>query len=73
LPDGLFSYQKSRFGNSLEGLALEKVGMYISRPFGILCGHLEYFVAIWYSLWHIVSVLVCLYQEKSGNPAVNDN
>jgi hypothetical protein len=23
----------------------------ILRPFGVFCGHLEYFTAIWYILW----------------------
>jgi hypothetical protein len=28
LPDGIFSNQKSQFGENLEGLALENVGMF---------------------------------------------
>jgi hypothetical protein len=39
LPDGLFSNQKSQFGQILEGLRLENV--YIS------CGRLKYFTEIW--------------------------
>jgi hypothetical protein len=35
-------------------------------PFGIIYGRLEQFVVIWY----ILPNLVCLDQEKSGNPAV---
>jgi hypothetical protein len=42
LPDGLFSYQKSKFGNILEGLGMEKIGVFYD--------HLEYFTAIWYNL-----------------------
>jgi hypothetical protein len=66
LPDGLFSNPKSQFGYILEGLGME------------FCDHLEYFVAVWYNLWpfgtasgHLVyfPILVCLDQEKSGNPA----
>jgi hypothetical protein len=46
----------------------------------ILCDHLEYFTAIWYNLRPIgivcgnlvdFYVLVCLDQEKSGNPGVD--
>jgi hypothetical protein len=46
LPDGMFSYQKSKFGYILESLGMKKVGMYsmaiwnILRPFGILYSHL---------------------------------
>jgi hypothetical protein len=39
LPDGLFSNQKSQFGEILEGLRLEKVYIFF--------GHLEYFMEIW--------------------------
>jgi hypothetical protein len=71
LPDGLFSNQKSRFWFNWEGLEIENVV--------ILYDHLEYLSAIWYNLhtafWHrlwafgtFTSVLVCLDQEKSGNP-----
>jgi hypothetical protein len=35
-------------------------------PFGIIYGRLVSFVVI----WHILSILVCLDQEKSGNPGV---
>jgi hypothetical protein len=60
LPDGVFSYQKSQFWYSLEGLGMEIVG--------ILYGHLEYFTTFWYMSWqfgkcrdHLVyfTVLVC--------------
>jgi hypothetical protein len=34
-------------------------------PFGVVCGRLVYFVVLWY----IFPVLVCLGDEKSGNPA----
>jgi hypothetical protein len=43
LPDGLISNQKSQFGFTLEGLKMENVFIFY--------GHLEYFMAIWYSLW----------------------
>jgi hypothetical protein len=45
---------------------------------GIFYDHLEYFMTIWYNLWpfgivcgHLLyfPALVCLDQEKSGNPA----
>jgi hypothetical protein len=38
-----FQTKKLQFGEILEGLAIEDVG--------IFCGHLVYFVAIWYILW----------------------
>jgi hypothetical protein len=41
LPDGLFSNQKSQFGQNLEGLE-EENGV-------IFYDHLEYFTAIWYT------------------------
>jgi hypothetical protein len=43
---------------------------YILRPFGIIYDHSVY-VIYWYSLWSFgifFLVLVCLDQEKSGNP-----
>jgi hypothetical protein len=36
----------------------------ILQPFGIVYANLEQFMVIWY----IFPVLVCLDQEKSGNP-----
>jgi hypothetical protein len=55
LPDGLFWNQKSQFGLSLVGLAMENIGIFYNHlvyftaignilwPFGIFCGHLVYF------------------------------
>jgi hypothetical protein len=69
LPDGIFSNQKSRFGQILEGLAMEDVGVFYV--------HLVYFMAIWYILWPFGIFYACfkyiprfgeLYQEKSGIP-----
>jgi hypothetical protein len=72
LPDGLFSDQKSEFGQILEGLAMENLGILYDllvyfkdignmlRPFGIFCGHLV-----------ISPCFGNLYQEKSGNPDDN--
>jgi hypothetical protein len=60
LPDGLFSNQKSNFGEILEGLAMEDVGIfyghlvhftvfcYILWTFGIVLGNLIYFSPFWY-------------------------
>jgi hypothetical protein len=68
LPDGLFSYQKSKFGYILEVLGMENVGIFY--------GHLEYFMTIWYVSWpfcifcgHLVffPCFGMLYQEKSAN------
>jgi hypothetical protein len=42
LPDGMFSNQKSKFGQILDGIGMEKVGK--------LVGHLEYNTDIWYIL-----------------------
>jgi hypothetical protein len=70
LPDGFFSNQnKNYWGNFWRSLDC-KMLMYcmaiwnILRPFGIFCGHLGYFMTIWY----IFPVLVSCNQEKSGNP-----
>jgi hypothetical protein len=47
---------------------------------GVFYGHLEYFMAIWYTLWSFGHVVIIWYifhrfgilcQENSGNPAVN--
>jgi hypothetical protein len=40
-------------------------GIGILRPFGIIYGRLVYVIVIWY----IFPILVCLDEEKSGNPA----
>jgi hypothetical protein len=64
LPDGIFSKPKSRFGQILEGLELENVGIFyghIIRPFVLFHGHLVYFMAIWYILWPLVNlVAICM-------------
>jgi hypothetical protein len=70
LPDGIFSNQKSKFGQIVVGLGMEKVGKFF--------GHLEYTnVAIRYILWSFGNLLSIwfifhrfgiLCQEKSGNP-----
>jgi hypothetical protein len=54
LPDGKFSNQKAQFG-----LSMEDVGKFIGHwcilwPFGVFCGHLVYFVVIWYIFGHLV-------------------
>jgi hypothetical protein len=48
---------------------LERLGM---KNIGLCCGHLAYFVAIWYIVWPFG--IFCghfgmLYQEETGNPA----
>jgi hypothetical protein len=54
LPDGLFSNQKSKFGEILAVLSMEDAGYCIAiwsifLPFGIFCGHLVYvFPPVWY-------------------------
>jgi hypothetical protein len=52
LPDGIFPNQKSQFGQTLEGLAMEDVG--------IINEHLVYFTAIWYIFDHLVYSVVNL-------------
>jgi hypothetical protein len=58
----------------LEYFGIENVGIFYDHleyfwPFGIIFGRLVYFLVIWY----IFPVLVCLYQNKSGNPAAPSN
>jgi hypothetical protein len=71
LPDGIFAYQKSNFGNILEGLGMDNVGIFYCHlvyfiaiwyilPFGIFYCHLIYFIAFWY----ILLPFGMLYQEK---------
>jgi hypothetical protein len=50
---------------------MEYVGIFYDHF--IYCGHLVYFVAIWYTsrLFGTFSRFGMLYQEKSGNPAYN--
>jgi hypothetical protein len=53
LPDGLFTNQKSKFGQILDGLRMENAGIFY--------GHLVYFTAIWYILWPCGNVMVIWY------------
>jgi hypothetical protein len=79
LPDCIFSNQKSPFGQILEGLAKEDVGIffghlvyfidiwYLLWTFGIFYGHLVYFMDIWYiitPLWYVVPRKI--WQPRSG-------
>jgi hypothetical protein len=62
-----FQTQNPSFGKFWMALEWKMLAYFITiwnifRPFGMVCGHLVYF-----------SVLVCLHQEKSGNPAVEQN
>jgi hypothetical protein len=69
LPDGLFSNQKSQFGNTFQGIRLENVEIFYGRlehfmnirdilpTFGTFCVHLVHF-----------SSFGIMHQEKSGNP-----
>jgi hypothetical protein len=46
LPDGILSNKKSKFRQSLEGLAMKDIGYFIDiwsplRPFGIFCGNIK--------------------------------
>jgi hypothetical protein len=68
LPDGIFSNQKSQFGQILEGFGKERVGIFF--------GHIKNTMDIWYilllfgnlvAIWYIFRFGI-LCQEKSGNP-----
>jgi hypothetical protein len=63
LPDGLFSQFLVNFGGPWNVKCLHNIWN-ILQPFGIVYANLEQFMVIWY----IFPVLVCLDQEKSGNP-----
>jgi hypothetical protein len=72
LPDGFFSGQKSQFGYILQDLGIENVVIYFD--------HWEYFTTIGYILWafgyfvviwHTYTSFGISHQEKSGNPAEN--
>jgi hypothetical protein len=58
---------KKQFGSILEGLGMEKVGMFYCN--------MEYIMAIWYILWPFGNLTAIWYisrhlcQEISGNPA----
>jgi hypothetical protein len=41
---------------------------YVLRQFGVIS---DQYMAVWCSLWYTFPVLVCLDQEKSGNPGRN--
>jgi hypothetical protein len=73
LPDGVFSNQKYKLGFILKGLGMQNVGIFyghleycsaiwnIVRPFGILLGHLVFFMAFlvyFVAFWYIFIVLV---------------
>jgi hypothetical protein len=68
LPDGIFSNKKPiwvNFGGSGKGRC-----QYILQSFGLLCGHLVYFMGFWFICWlfGIFFRFGMLYKEKSGNP-----
>jgi hypothetical protein len=46
---------------------LENVNIFYVRAFGILFGHLKYFITIWFFCVHF-SCFGIMHQEKSGNP-----
>jgi hypothetical protein len=70
LPDGLFSNQKSKFGQILEAVEGKKL-IYMLGPFGIFYRYLGYFMTIWYItywfIWYIFSGFGIMYLENSGN------
>jgi hypothetical protein len=73
LPNGKFSNQKYQFGEILEGLGMENVGMFYGQleyfgPFVIFYNHLVLGIVI---IWCIFPRFGILCQEKSGNPGVD--
>jgi hypothetical protein len=53
LPDGVFSNKKYQFGQILEGIGMENVGIFmviwnILKPYGKFQSYLVYFMVIWY-------------------------
>jgi hypothetical protein len=66
-----FQTKKSQLRLILEGHGIDNVGMFYD--------YMKYLTAIWYNLWpygivvyiwYIFPNLVCLDQEKSGNPGL---
>jgi hypothetical protein len=51
LPDGLISNQEPKFGEILEGLAMEEIGIHILVALGLFYGLLLYVMDLWYSSW----------------------
>jgi hypothetical protein len=71
LPDGIFSNQKVNFGSFWQ--ASERNILTSLWPFGILCGHLLYFIAVWYildKLLYLFPNFGILYQEKIWQPSM---
>jgi hypothetical protein len=84
LPDGIFSKQESKFGQTLEGLAKQDFGTFYEHL--VFLRPLVYFIDIWYILWifgifggswvyfaviwYIFSHFGILHQEQSGNPGL---
>jgi hypothetical protein len=74
LPDGRFSNQNPNLGKFWRVLLWKMLVNFMG--ISSFCGHLVYFVSVWYTLWPfgiIYGYLVyfsrfgILYQEKSGN------
>jgi hypothetical protein len=57
-----------------KGLEMEKFGTNILWPFWIYYGHLACFMAIWWFSGHLAYFpsFGMLYQEKSGNPDLDN-
>jgi hypothetical protein len=69
LPDGLFSNQKSQFGENFQGLRLKNVDIFkaiwnVLQIYGIFYDLLVNFVFLWYTF----SCFGIMHEEKSGNP-----
>jgi hypothetical protein len=72
LPDGIFSNQKSQFGQILEGHGMEDVVIFVTilsilLPFGIFYGHSAYLPPF----RCIFSRFGMLHPEKSGSPVAD--
>jgi hypothetical protein len=67
-----FQTKNSNLGKFWRVLQWKKLVSFMSiwsilMPFGTFCGHMLYFVIIWY----IFSRFGMMYKEKSGNPAAD--
>jgi hypothetical protein len=73
LPDGLHIFKPKIPIWVISGGPCNGRCLYIKWNFGLFYGHLVYLMAIWYIFGHLVLIFRrfgMLYQEQSGNPAL---
>jgi hypothetical protein len=70
LPDGIFEYQKFRFGYNFEGLGMKNDSSHLVflLPIGILYGPNVYFVVIWY-----ISPVLVYFTNKNLATLIHQN